>query len=67
MTKRKAHGGKRAGSGRKATLADGERKKSYTVSLKPKDRDSIVKAHGTLTKAIETTIPLLNKAKNGKK
>lgn len=56
MTKKK-HGGKRAGSGRKATLAEDERKKSYTVTLKPKDKDKIVKAHGTLTKAIETTIP----------
>ena len=34
-----------------------EAKKSYNVYLEPTDKDAIVKKHGSLTKAIETTIP----------
>lgn len=32
-----------------------EKKKSYNVYLEPKKKDKIVKKHGSLTKAIETT------------
>lgn len=51
------NGGKRDGAGRPKELPENERKKSYTVSLKPKDRDAIVKKYKSLTKAIETTLP----------
>jgi len=54
---RKNNGGKREGAGAKKKLTDDERKKSYTVSLKPTDRDAIVKVHKSLTAAIQTTIP----------
>lgn len=55
--KKNAHGGKREGAGAKKKLSEDERKKSYTVSLKPKDRDAIVNKHKSLTAAIQTTIP----------
>lgn len=55
--KKESRGGAREGAGRPKTLKKGERKKSYTVSLKPDDRDKIVKKHGSLTAAIEKTIP----------
>lgn len=37
-------------------LLGDEKKKSYNVYLEPKKRDKIVKKHGSLTAAIETTI-----------
>lgn len=48
------HGGKRPGSGRKKKK--GEKKEKYSVSLLPSEKKQIVKKHGTLTKAILTTI-----------
>lgn len=35
-----------------------EAKKSYNVYLQPTDKAAIIKEHGSLTKAIETTIPI---------
>lgn len=62
--KKKTHGGKRKGSGRKP-IDDSEKKKTYHVYLKEADKDEIVEAHGSLTKAILTTKPKkkLNKLK----
>jgi hypothetical protein len=40
-----------------------EPKKSYNVYLQPKDKKAIVDKHGSLTKAIETTIPTTKKGK----
>lgn len=64
-TKKATHGGKREGAGRKAK--PGEKKKKYAVSLKPSEKKHITDKHGTLTKAILTTIPNGTKRKNGDK
>ena len=53
MTK-PTHGGKRDGAGRKKKA--GEKKKKYAVSLLPSEKKDIEAKHGTLTKAILTTI-----------
>ena len=49
------HGGKRQGAGRKKK--EGETKEKYAVSLYPEQKKAIVKAHGSLTKAILKTLP----------
>jgi hypothetical protein len=57
MTKYYQRGGARAGAGRPTAKDTGiEKKRSYTVSIKPTDKAKICKKYGSLSKAIETLI-----------
>lgn len=46
-------GGKREGSGRKAT---GRSSASYTVTLKPDEKEQLCEEYGNLTKALKTLL-----------
>lgn len=57
MQKKKLSGGARSGAGRKKYDPETVKKKAYTVSLLPEQAAAIIAAHGSLTKAILTTLP----------
>lgn len=50
---KQTHGGARPGAGAKKKK---HKKKSYSVSLLEKDKEAIIKKHGSLTKAISKTL-----------